>query len=102
MSTQQATIMVHEIATDGYPDMDDNDLVGRVAFLWDGYIVSGWPLHANPEDHSTAHTGHWEAADDKLSSVREFAGVTHWVEFPQPVWRYERAAAERTAKRTTR
>jgi hypothetical protein len=67
-----------------------DELVGRVAFIWDGNIVDGRPLHVDPEDHDSPHTGRWEASDDKLSSVREFAGVTHWVEFPEPIWNYER------------
>jgi hypothetical protein len=87
--SEHVTITIHAIAEDGYPYMDG--LIGRVAFIWDGYIVDGWPLHADPEDNSTPHTGTWEAADDKLSSVREFSGVTHWVEFPEPIWNYENA-----------
>lgn len=90
----EITIKVHSIADDGLPDMEN--LTGRVAFLWDGNIVSGWPLHVDPQDHATPYSGGWEAADDKLSSVREFRGVTHWVEFPEPVWNIERAAADST------
>jgi hypothetical protein len=86
--SEQVMITIHPIAEDGYPNMDE--LVGRVAFIWDGNIVDGRPLHVDPEDHDSPHTGRWEASDDKLSSVREFAGVTHWVEFPEPIWNYER------------
>lgn len=67
------TIKVHEIKTDGLPDMDK--LVGRVAFVFDGCIVSGWPLRK----------GDWEANSDVGKSVK-FRGVTHWVEFPVHVW----------------
>jgi hypothetical protein len=86
--SEQVMITIHPIAEDGYPDM--NELVGRVAFIWDGNIVDGWPLHVDPQDHDSPFTGMWEAADDKLSSVQCFVGVTHWVEFPEPIWNYER------------
>lgn len=72
-------LIVHEIAKDGLPDMDK--LVGRVAFIFDGCIVSGWPL--NNDDL-------WEA-DSDVGNVSSFSGVTHWVEFPTPVWELERA-----------
>lgn len=78
---------VHEIAVDGWPDMDA--LTGRVAFLFDGNIVSGWPLHQVPTDHATGYSGLWEA-DTDVGHSRPFAGVSHWVEFPQPVWEYEK------------
>lgn len=81
------TIRIHAIADDGYPDMDS--LTGRVAFLFDGCIVSGWPLHAVPTDHRTPHTGLWEA-DTDVGHNQPLGGVTHWVEFPEPVWNYER------------
>jgi hypothetical protein len=54
--------------------------------------VDGWPIGAG-EDGEGAPTGLWEAADSKLSSVPAFGGVTHWIEFPEPVWNYERRAA---------
>ncbi len=73
MKTVEMTIKVHEIATDGLPDMEA--LAGRVAFIFDGCIVSGWPLDgAGPAVL-------WEANSD-VGSTRPFAGVTHWVEFP--------------------
>jgi hypothetical protein len=74
-------IEVYEIAVDGLPDMDDDANTGRVAFVWDGYIVSGWPLDR------VGKPGHWEAADDALSSVRSFRGVTHWIRHPWGVIR---------------
>ncbi len=78
----RSTVVVHEIATDGLPDMDA--LTGRVAFIFDGCIVSGWPLNLR-EDEAL-----WEANSDVGDPAREFRGVTHWVEFPEPVWNYER------------
>ena len=69
------TVTVHAIADDGLPDFTtDRTLVGRVAFLFDGCIVSGWPLPG----------GLWEANTD-VGHGRPFGGVTHWVEFPRPL-----------------
>jgi hypothetical protein len=73
----EVTITVHAIAEDGLPDMDA--LTGRVAFIFDGCIVSGWPL---------PRFDRWEANSD-VGYGNHFAGVTHWVEFPEPVWEYE-------------
>lgn len=78
-------IRVHEIATDGLPDMDK--CVGRVGFIFDGCIVSGWPL--NPTEHADLYTRLgatsdegvlWEANSD-VGHHKPFFGVTHWVEF---------------------
>lgn len=82
---RQITITVHDIAEDGLPDMDS--LTGRVAFLFDGCIVSGWPL---------AYGNFWEGNSD-VSHGRKFLGVTHWVEFPEPVWEIEKWHAPETA-----
>lgn len=35
-------ITIHEIEKDGLPSMDK--MIGRVAFVFDGCIISGWPL----------------------------------------------------------
>lgn len=69
-------IKVHAIAEDGLPDMEK--MTGRVAFLFDGCIVSGWPL-----DHEQ-----WEA-DSTVGRHGVFRGVTHWIEFPVAVWDIE-------------
>lgn len=82
---QQITVTVHEIATDGLPDMDA--LVNRVAFLFDGCIVSGWPLQPDPERGWL-----WEGNSD-VAHRRPFGSVTHWVEFPRPVHEIERGVA---------
>lgn len=84
---REVTVKIHEIAIDGMPDT--GALTGRVAFLFDGCIVTGWPLRTTPTDHSTPHSGYWEADSDVGRNVR-FGSVTHWVEFPDPVWAYER------------
>lgn len=89
MSTKQVSIIVHSIAEDGLPDMDK--LTGKVAFIFDGCIVSGWPLGEPPDYHypDTPYSGYWEANED-VGKGGEFAGVTHWVEFPQPLYELER------------
>ena len=74
-------VKVHEIAVDGLPDMDSS--TGRVAFIWDGAIVSGWPI-------GTVYGGTeyseqlWEPSEDRFGGP--VIGVTHWLEFPEPVW----------------
>jgi hypothetical protein len=75
--TRTLTIQIHDIATDGLPDMAN--LTGRVAFLWNGAIASGWPLD------NVGRPGQWETCEDALG-MRPFVGVTHWVEFPVPLW----------------
>lgn len=74
---KEIVVKVYEIAMDGLPDMDA--LTGRVAFIFDGCIVSGWPLE---------NSDMWEANSD-VGNIKPFAGVTHWVEFPKPVWDLE-------------
>jgi hypothetical protein len=88
--TIQRDITVHEIATDGLPPHSGqpgyDDMIGRVAFILDGCVVSGWPLYADNDNPSTAtYTGRWEA-DSDVGRVTEFGGVTHWVEFDIPLW----------------
>lgn len=84
--TTELTVKVHEIATDGLPDMDA--LTGRVAFIFDGCLVSGWPLPGASAARGLEETL-WEGNRD-VSHERLFSGVTHWVEFPEPVWQIER------------
>jgi hypothetical protein len=81
-------VKVHVIAEDGLPDRDDRELVGRVAFIFDGCVVSGWPLGAG-EDADQGYIGLWEGNSDVARNVR-FANVTHWLEFPEPVWQIDR------------
>jgi hypothetical protein len=85
-------IKVHEIAIDGLPDMDK--MLCRVAFLWDGNIVNGWPIRRGTgilaDDEFMGWPYLWEADSDKTSNglwtknkgSLLFAGVTHWLEFP--------------------
>jgi hypothetical protein len=85
----QIAIRIHSIAEDGYPDMDNPDMTGRVAFIFDGCIVSGWPLGSGFRGQ---YSGRWEA-DSDVGRVTVFEGVTHWIEFPVPVWEIERRKA---------
>lgn len=71
-------ITIHEIATDGLPDMES--LTGRVALIFDGSIVSGWPVRRDDDG-----TMLWEG-DSDVANGRLLYGVTHWVEFPVPIW----------------
>ena len=75
----ELTFTVHEIATDGLPDMDA--LVGRVAFIWDNHVISGWPVGEDFDDGGDADDSPtWEGADDVF--LGPYAGVTHWIELP--------------------
>lgn len=74
-----SAIKIHEIAVDGLPNMDEELMIGRVAFIWNGAIVSGWPLT------SVGRPDLWESSEDAMG-MRPFSGVTHWVEFACPVW----------------
>lgn len=93
-------IIIHEIATDGLPNMEKMTL--RVAFIFDGCIVSGWPLPKDEfpdlytrehllrrhggaqltDDEYLAQIGTLWEADSDVGHGGQFAGVTHWVEFP--------------------
>jgi hypothetical protein len=85
----ELTVKIHAIAEDGLPDMDALTL--QVAFIFDGCIVSGWPLTAYDEEDE--ETGGFEEedgevlwkADSDVGRIGPFAGVTHWVEFPEPL-----------------
>jgi hypothetical protein len=81
--TDEMAVVVHEVAVDGLPNMEV--LVGRVAFIFDGCIVSGWPLYPSLYDDGDEYDGiTWEANTD-VGTHRRLAGVTHWVEFPYPL-----------------
>ncbi len=82
---REITVRVHSIAEDGPPDVSAT-LDERVALLFDGRIVSGWPLAGSVE-------GLWEA-DPEVGHNRPFDGVTHWVEFPVPLDQLERGSGE--------
>ena len=73
----EVTIKIHEIATDGLPDMEG--MTGRVAFLWDGNILSGWPL----EQPGCESGKLWECS---AKGAGQHYGVTHWIELPSEAW----------------
>ena len=70
---------VYSIEKDGLPDMDN--LTGRVAFIFDGCIVSGWPLHGI-DGHDKDE---WEA-DSDVGHTGVFYGIKKYVVFDKPVW----------------
>lgn len=78
------SVKIHSIEEDGYPDM--NKLVGRVAFIFYGCIVSGWPLFKEQLEKVGCNSygfkdGDWEA-NSNVGLEYPFRGVTHWIEFP--------------------
>lgn len=78
----KAEIEVFNVNTDGPPDMSNKDNVGRVAFIWDGHIISGWP-EDSPADPEEAV---WSSADDHFGG--QFVGVQFWVLAPSPHWKF--------------
>jgi len=88
---QDMTVIFHEVATDGLPSKTLPP--GRVAFIFDGCVVSGWPLDPKDAAFSNAYeragvdpreSAIWEG-DSDVSNGRTFSGVTHWIEFPLPL-----------------
>jgi len=69
-----ATVKIHAIETDGVPSGRLPD--SRVAFIFDGCIVSGWPVGTDGNGDAI-----WEGDSDVARGGR-FDGVTHWVEIP--------------------
>lgn len=76
---QTIKVTVFETEKDGLPDM--SVLTGRVAFLFDGSTVSGWPLY--PE-HSK-NRDEWEA-DGDVGRHGRFCGVKKYIVFDKPIW----------------
>lgn len=72
-------LLVFDIAVSGLPNMDDPRNVGTVAFVFDGCIVSGWPLAPDANGDVL-----WEGNRD-VSHGRQFAGVTRWLRLPREV-----------------
>lgn len=89
MKTIEAKL--YEIEKDGLPNMDK--LTGRVAFIWDGAIFSGWPLYdihiRYPENnHPVYGKDVWECSENRASGI--FRGVTHYIIFEKPMYDYEK------------
>lgn len=72
--------VLHRVEDELPADLSDDALVGRVAFIWDGHVVTGWPLYPEHADDPSI----WEPSDDRFGG--RVAGVTHWIEFPVTVW----------------
>jgi hypothetical protein len=96
--SQEVTIKVHRIAEEGLPDLTTL-AAGQVAFIFDGRVLSGRPLHRDehPEAYTQARVEAgpagaprqlWEA-DEEVAHRRWFDGVTHWIEFSEPIWKLE-------------
>lgn len=73
------TVQVFQTKKHGLPNMSDLSNTGRVAFIFDGCVVSGWPVPG---------TKLWEPNSD-VGRSRNYMGVTHWLLFPEPVWDIE-------------
>lgn len=69
-------MQIFEIEKHGLPNMTDKTLIGRIAFIFDGCIVSGWPLK----------NGNWEA-DSDVGRQGEFHkdAVKKYVIFDVPI-----------------
>jgi hypothetical protein len=90
---QELLIKVYEIAVDGLPDMEHVGMTGRVAFIWNGAICSGWPLD------KIGKPGLWESSEDAMG-LKPFSGITHWVELPVAAWDLERVQVSSPALNT--
>ena len=92
------TIKVHEIAVDGLPDKEDRALLGRIAFIADGCVVSGWPISPGEYASVDKEIGDlpyvWEANSD-VGHGRLHGSITHWIEFPVPGWEMENSGSAR-------
>ena len=88
---QKIEIEIHEIAVDGLPNMDE--LINRVAFIFDGCLISGCPLvvekpnkYSEPvnlkrhEDYAPGSV--WEGNEDVARGECIFGGITHYLVFP--------------------
>ena len=84
--SKSMNIEIFNIEEDGLPNMGDPNMTGRVAFIWDGCIISGWPIG---EEHGGINYGEqlWEPAEDRFGGP--VAGVKHWVLAPTPHWKIE-------------
>ena len=71
-------IKLHDVTVDGYPPED----APRVAFLFDGCMVSGWLLERKDDWRESR----WEADSDVGHNV-PFAGVRYWFTMPEAWWR---------------
>lgn len=74
--SHQLSVIVHDVVKDGLPTdsrFADYDLTGRVAFVFNGHLYSGWP---------TSY-GCWRRTDGEDDVPK--GGVDRWVEFPSAI-----------------
>ena len=81
-------IKVYNIAKDGLPNdiLSKEAQTGRIGFLWDGNIYSGWPLYPNHSSDKSV----WEDSE----FAHKLSGVEDWVLFPRPFWDLKSTPAE--------
>ena len=73
---------VYSITEDGIQHAQDAK-PGTLAFIFDGCILSGWPLK-NAEGYENASDSCWEGNSDV--SFGKFTGVKKYVIFDKPLW----------------
>lgn len=75
------SIIVHTIVEDGLPpeDFAQANLTGRVVFIFDGCLYSGWPLRPAASDYDAVV---WEESE----TGTRFSGVKKWIELPVTGW----------------
>jgi len=72
---------VYTISEDGLQPAHDAK-PGTLSFIFDGCIVSGWPLQ--DEEHPLVDPDLWEGNSDV--SLGKFHGVKKYVIFDKPLW----------------
>jgi hypothetical protein len=70
---------------DGLPDPTDFSLIGRVAFIGDGGIISGTAVQAVWHMDDADYPSIW-LVDEDVAAPQRIGGVTHWVEFTAATW----------------
>jgi len=98
---REITVKIFSIEQDGFPTESEQaggfgvnpEYVNRVGFLHNGSIYSGWALSKNESARLGADDDerYWEANEDLVT--RKFAGVTHWLYFPEPFSKLPNAGA---------
>lgn len=78
---------VFDIDIDGLPPKDG--LTGRLAFIHDGAIYSGWPLfelHLKyPENNHPIYSKYdWEGSE---TGAVVYSGVKKYIIFEKPIWK---------------
>ncbi|PSR53910.1 hypothetical protein AHMF7605_10465 [Adhaeribacter arboris] len=71
-------IKIFSIKEDGLPSTDECH-TGRVAFFYQGHIISGWPTREINKDDE------WEA-DSDVGKLGVYTGVTHYTVLPKIIW----------------